>query len=67
MRWNYISLIALGSMLTACCTVKKNCCSATDPLRAFQERAAKFNSVVTLPVFETTTNEVAATADRGSA
>jgi thimet oligopeptidase len=64
MRWNYISLIALGSMLTACCTVKKNCCSATDPLRAFQERAAKFNSVVTLPVFETTTNEVAATADR---
>ena len=41
-----------------------NCCSAPDPLRTFQERAAKYHAVVTLPVFETTTNEVAATADR---
>ena len=41
-----------------------NCCSAPDPLRTFQERAAKYHAVVTLPAFETTTNEVAATADR---
>src|SRR5437879_448992 len=30
-------------------------------MKEFQARAAKFNSVVSLPQFETTTNEIAAT------
>jgi len=32
-----------------------------DPLTKFQELAAKFNDVISVPVFETTTNEVQAT------
>ena len=35
-----------------------------DPLKEFQARAAKFNSVVALPTFETTTNEITATVKR---
>ncbi len=36
----------------------------TGSLTAFQARAAKYHSVVTVPVFETTTNEIAATVAR---
>ena len=35
--------------------------TSTNGLREFQQRAAKYNSVITLPQFETTTNEVATT------
>ena len=35
-----------------------------DFLKEFQTRAAKFNSAVALPVFETTTNEIAATVKK---
>ena len=38
--------------------------TSTDPLAAFQERAQKYNSVVTLPEFETTPEAVAATVDK---
>ena len=54
----------MAIILAACSTVKKDCgCCAPDPFAEFQSRAAKFNSVVTLPHFETSSNEVAATAD----
>jgi thimet oligopeptidase len=33
----------------------------TDPLQEFKKRAAKFHSVISLPQFETTTNEIIAT------
>ena len=36
----------------------------TAALADFQKTAAKFHSVVTIPTFETTTNEVAATVAR---
>jgi thimet oligopeptidase len=54
----------MAATLAACSTVKKDCgCCAPDPFAEFQKDAAKFNSVVTLPHFETTPGEVAATAD----
>jgi Zn-dependent oligopeptidase len=34
---------------------------STDPLQAFQQRAAQYHSIITLPTFETTTNDIATT------
>ncbi len=51
----------MAATLAACSTTQKNCCSSTNPFQAFQARAAKFNSVVTLPQFETTPEQVSAT------
>ena len=66
MFWKNISLLALlAAMLTGCGTVQKTCCCASaDPLAAFQQRAAKYNSVVTVPVFETTPDAVKAAVDK---
>jgi thimet oligopeptidase len=64
MRWQNSFIVIMAITLAACSTVKKDCgCCAPDPFAEFQSRAAKFNSVVTLPHFETSSNEVAATAD----
>jgi thimet oligopeptidase len=38
--------------------------NAKDPLQEFEARAAKFKSVIRLPQFETTTNEIRATLDQ---
>ncbi len=56
-------------MLVGCSTLKKLCpCAASNtpanPLTAFQQRAAKYNSVVTVPVFESTPDAVKATAEK---
>ena len=69
MFWKYLSFAALTVTLAGCSTMKKLCpfASATPPadsLAAFQARAAKYHSVVTVPVFETTPDAVKATAEK---
>ena len=66
MFWRSISFFALAAVLTSCSTMKKFCpCAApADPLAAFQQRAAKYHSVVTIPTFETTPDAVKATVDK---
>ena len=48
--------------MTGCSSLPKPKPIPTGSLEQFQRRAQKFNEVVTLPVFEISTNEVAATA-----
>ncbi|MEI8291913.1 MAG: M3 family metallopeptidase [Verrucomicrobiota bacterium] len=63
MRWTILLLPAALVALAGCATVKTNCGNdAANPLRDFQARAAKYHSVITLPEFETTPEQVAATA-----
>jgi Zn-dependent oligopeptidase len=64
MRWQTIPIFIMAATLTACSSLPKPKPIPTGSLEKFQKRSEKFNEVVTLPVFETTTNEVAATADR---
>src|SRR5882724_962365 len=62
-------LLLAASLLSACLLTACHTCCHVPPLPAarndfmkeFQARAAKFNAVVSLPQFETTTNEIAAT------
>ena len=62
MRWINLSFPFLATLLAGCGTMNNNPSPAgADRLATFQDSAAKFNSVVTLPAFETTTNAVAAT------
>ncbi len=51
----------MATLLTACHHVKPKAATSAGRLQEFQHRAAKFNSVVTVPTFETTTNEIKAT------
>ena len=53
--------LLLACLLTACRHCEPKCPMNHNFLTEFQTRAAKFNSVIALPQFETTTNEVAAT------
>ena len=65
MIWKWTSFALLVVALNGCGTVRKiHHRAPADPLAAFQQRAAKFHSVVTVPAFETTTNAVMATADK---
>ena len=65
MFWKSLSFVALAATLTGCSTVKKIYHrEPADPLAAFQQRAAKYHSVVTVPVFETTPDAVKATMDK---
>jgi thimet oligopeptidase len=64
MRWQTILFFITATILTGCSTVPKPKPIPVGSLEKFQARAAKFNEVVSLPDFETTTNEVAATADK---
>ena len=61
MRWNTIALFVMATLLTACHHVKPTPATSADRLQEFQHRAAKFHSVVTIPTFETTTNEIQTT------
>ena len=54
----------LAATLTGCDTLPKPQLIPAGSLETFQKRAEQFNEVVTLPVFEKTPAEVAATADR---
>jgi Zn-dependent oligopeptidase len=55
-------LAALAVVLTACHTVPQPKPIPTGSLSEFQKKAEKFNTVVTVPTFETTPEAVAATA-----
>ena len=60
MYWTSVRLfLAIAFMTSVFVTAKGQTGEAG--LREFQQRAAKYNSVITLPQFETTTNEVEAT------
>jgi thimet oligopeptidase len=61
MHWKILILFAVTLALTACHSVPPPSAGSGEQLKEFQARAAKFNSVVTVPTFETTTNEIAAT------
>jgi thimet oligopeptidase len=62
MRWNNLSFLVLAFAMSACNHMKpQSAAESSNNLEAFQKRAAKFNSVVSLPTFETTTNEIRAT------
>jgi thimet oligopeptidase len=62
MRWNMILIFAAATVLSACNHVKPKPSAEVNPLQRFEQRAAEFNSVVNLPTFETTTNEIQTTA-----
>ena len=49
--------------MTACSTVPRPKPIPTGSLEQFRSNAEKFKEIVTVPTFETTTNEVASTAD----
>lgn len=59
MNWKLL-LLALLTVPVMFSTVAQNT-GAGDPLREFEERAAKFKNVVRLPQFETNTNQIRAT------
>ena len=60
-----LPFVVLLALLTGCGTVKNAVPAApADKLAAFQQRAAKYHAVVTLPPFETTPETVKATADK---
>ena len=70
MRWKIILIFSLGAGLAGCTSTKPgpipvssapSPAVSADPLRQFQARAAQYNSVITIPTFETATNEIAAT------
>jgi thimet oligopeptidase len=62
MRGKTISFLVLASILAGCRSVPpKPTPIAQGSLQEFQNSAARFNSVVTIPTFETTTNELTAT------
>ena len=50
----------LAGLLAACSSVNHQPVAHMDSLQKFQQRAAKFHSIITVPSFETTTNEVQA-------
>ena len=52
----------MSAIIAGCSTVPKPKPIPTGSLESFQQRAAQFNEVVTVPTFETTPAEVAATA-----
>lgn len=54
----------MATSLTACVCLKKPATTGTTTLSDFQAKAAAYHSVVTVPTFETTTNEVQATVAR---
>jgi len=64
MYWKLSAIIIMATSLTACVSVKKPATTGTTTLPAFQAKAAAYHSVVTVPTFETTTNEVQATVAR---
>ena len=64
MRAQSISILLLTAIFTGCSSIPKPKPIPAGSLEQFQAKAAKFNSVVTVPRFETTPAEVAATADK---
>jgi len=78
MRWKTISFLLTASLLAGCKNVPHKTAGAAPAeikpapiaqgnLQEFQSSSAKFNSVITIPTFETTTNEIAATVTKAIA
>ncbi len=64
MNWNLSVMMILATSLPLCHTGAQPVPVGTGDLAAFQARAAQYHSVVTVPTFETTTNEIQATVTR---
>jgi thimet oligopeptidase len=64
MRWQTISILVASATLIAHSAVPQPKPIPVGSMEKFQRRAAKFNEAVTLPKFESTTNEVVTTADK---
>jgi thimet oligopeptidase len=60
MRWNLFLLSVMSLILSACTHVRPKA-AAVRTLESFQASAAKYNSIVALPTFETTTNQILVT------
>jgi thimet oligopeptidase len=60
MHWKLLLLFAVTFCLAGCRSVepKTAATAPADALREFQKRAARYNSVISIPSFETTTNEI---------
>ena len=58
-----IPLLLLATLLVVCCALAQPA-SQADRLQAFQNRAAKFKGMISLPHFETSTNEIRASLQR---
>ena len=61
MQLKFIWLLILVFSIAGCAGVPRPKPIPTGSLAGFQKKAEKFNEVVTVPTFETTTNEIAAT------
>lgn len=59
----FMLLLLMAALLMAVATLAQ-AGTETDALRDFEQRAAKFNAVITLPHFETTSNEVRTTLNQ---
>ena len=57
MNWKWTYLLVLGVVGTAS-SIMAQPTNQTDHMREFRKRAATFNAIITLPQFETTTNEL---------
>jgi thimet oligopeptidase len=57
MNWKWTYLLVLGVVGTAS-SIMAQPTNQTDRMREFRKRAATFNAIITLPQFETTTNEI---------
>ena len=57
MNWKWTHLLVLAVVGTGS-SIMSQPANQTDRLREFRKRAATFNAVITLPQFETTTNEL---------
>jgi len=64
MLWRYSSLTVLLATLVGCTADRSTSRPPADPLAAFQARAARYNSVITIPTFETTPEAVQATVEK---
>jgi len=64
MFWKTTALLIMTASLTVSRSSGQPAAVPMGDLAAFQARAAAYHSVVTLPVFETTTNEIQATLAR---
>jgi thimet oligopeptidase len=67
MRWKTISFLALASVLAGCRTAPVShqpTPISEGNLQEFENRTAKFNSIIAIPYFETTSNEITATVTK---
>ena len=64
MFWKNLSLALLATALAGCHSVKNQPAATVDQLREFQARAAQFHSVITVPTFETSPEQITSTVQK---